>query len=192
MKGPERMGEKGLAATEERAIARRTPEVDFFWGELAYTERSLAIACTRGREAVVSRFRSLLAAYGLTEQQWRVLRVLYDYAPISLTELCALCCIHKVSMTRILRALMERGLVERARHGGDRRAYVVSLTAEGSKLLDETTPVANDIYAGIARQFGLAKTRRLLTLLRELAEINAAGPSKAGNRPAPAPEGSGD
>ena len=137
-----------------------------------YTERSLAIACTRGREAIVRRFQKLLAAEGLTEQQWRTLRVLYDFEPVPLTELCGLCCIHKVSMTRILRALMERGLVRRERQSGDKRAYDVSLTDAGRTLLDRLTPIAHDIYRGISLDFGEKKTQMLLTLLRELSEIN--------------------
>lgn len=137
-----------------------------------YTERSLAIACTRGREAIVRRFQKLLAGEGLTEQQWRTLRVLYDFEPIPLTELCALCCIHKVSMTRILRTLMERGLVMRERQSGDKRAYDVSLTDDGRTMLDRLTPIAHDIYRGIAFDFGEKKTQMLLSLLRELSEIN--------------------
>ena len=137
-----------------------------------YTERSLAIACTRGREAIVKRFQKLLAGEGFTEQQWRTLRVLYDFEPMPLADLCRLCCIHKVSMTRIVRTLMERGLVLRQRQQGDKRAYDVSLTDEGRALLARMTPVAHDIYRGIAKDLGEEKTHQLLRLLRELSEIN--------------------
>lgn len=137
-----------------------------------YTERSLAIACTRGREAIVKRFQALLASEGFTEQQWRVLRVLYDFEPVPLADLCRLCCIHKVSMTRIVRALMERDLVERAKQDNDRRAYDVSLTPAGRALLSRMTPIANRIYQGIAADLGQEKTRELLRLLKDLAEIN--------------------
>lgn len=148
-------------------------------GELApdadlpfYTERSLAIACTRGREAIVTRFHALLATEGFTEQQWRVMRILYDFEPVPLAEICRLACIHKVSMTRIVRALMEKGFVTRARQNGDRRAYDVSLTPRGRRLLAKMTPIAADIYRGIARDFGPEKTQLLLRLLKELSTIN--------------------
>lgn len=143
-----------------------------FASDSFYTERSLAIACTRGREAIVKRFQNLLASQGFTEQQWRVLRVLYDFEPVPLAELCRLCCIHKVSMTRIVRTLMQRDLVTRQRQDADRRAYDVSLTPAGRRLLSEMTPVANDIYQSIARDFGPEKTRLLLRLLKELSQIN--------------------
>ena len=151
------------------AVKEKRPAAN---NKIKYTERSVAIACTRGREAIVKRFKPLLAREGFTEQQWRMMRVLYDYAPIQLAELCKLCCIHKVSMTRIVRTLIDRGLVSRERHCTDKRAYVVSLTPEGRALLDQMTPIANKIYRGIASDLGEEKTQQLLQLLKELAEIN--------------------
>ena len=139
---------------------------------MPYTERSLAIACTRGREAIVTRFQKLLAEHGFTEQQWRVLRILYDFEPIASAEVCRRSCIHKVSMARILKALAARGLVRRERSKSDLRGYNVSLTNKGRRLLDELTPLASTIYAGITAEFGQEKTRLLLELLKDLAKIN--------------------
>lgn len=139
---------------------------------LPFTERSLALACTRGREAIVARFRELLSQHDLTEQQWRVLRVLYDFEPMASAELCRLSCIHKVSMARILKALSARGLARRVRSQTDLRGYQVSLTAEGRRLLDKLTPISLDIYVGITEALGKKKTQQLLKLLQELAEIN--------------------
>ena len=41
-------------------------------------DRSLPMALLRAREAVMSRFRPLLHAHGVTEQQWRVIRALVE------------------------------------------------------------------------------------------------------------------
>ncbi|MCK9913274.1 MarR family transcriptional regulator [Microbacteriaceae bacterium K1510] len=140
---------------------------------MPYTDRSLAIACTRGREAIVARFQKLLAEHCFTEQQWRVLRVLYDFEPIASAELCRRSCIHKVSMARILKALAARGLARRERSKIDLRGYQVSLTDKGRRLLHKLTPTATDIYAGITADFGPEKTRLLLELLTDLAKINS-------------------
>lgn len=147
-----------------------------------FTERSLAIACARGRDAIIKRFKTLLAQEGFTEQQWRVLRVLYDFEPVQLAELCKLCCIHKVSMTRIVRNLIERGLVSRERQPNDKRAFDVSLTPDGRTLLDNMTPIANKIHRGIASDFGEEKTRELLQLLKDLSEINRPDTAVAARR----------
>lgn len=139
---------------------------------LSFVDCSIAIACARAREAAVFRFQEFLAVNELTEQQWRTLRVLYEEEPILLTKLCQLCCIHKVSMARILKYLEQRGLAFRTRAREDKRAYYVSLTDAGRALMAELTPRANRIHDTIAKDFGRAKTRLLLQLLNELAQIN--------------------
>lgn len=45
---------------------------------LASTDRTLPMALLRAREAVMDMFRPHLAAHGVTEQQWRVMRVLAE------------------------------------------------------------------------------------------------------------------
>ena len=44
-------------------------------GPLRRFEEALPIALLRTREAVMAKFRPHLAEYGMTEQQWRVIRV---------------------------------------------------------------------------------------------------------------------
>lgn len=139
--------------------------------DIPYSERSLAIACTRGRQAVVSHFHTMLTEVNLTEQQWRVLRVLNDFEPVALSAICDYCCIHKVSMTRIIRALSERGLVTRERNSEDLRAYNIRLTPEGRAFLDELTPRANAVSRSIVERFGLEKSAQLIKLLKELATL---------------------
>lgn len=143
--------------------------------EPPYSERSLAIACTRGRQAVVSHFQKLLADAKLTEQQWRTLRIIYDYGPIGVADVCRYSCIHKVSMGRIIKALMERGIVDRTRNPNDQRAYDVMLTTQGKAMLDQMTPEASRISRQIAERFGEEKSALLLSLLRELAELRSEG-----------------
>jgi homoprotocatechuate degradation regulator HpaR len=133
---------------------------------------AIALACTRGRETIVSRFRDLLAAHALTEQQWRVMRVMHEAGSIETTDLCARCCIHKASMMRILRALVERGLVEREMHEQDKRRHIVSITGSGSALIARLLPAARMIYDSILDRFGREKARQLVRLLDELAQLH--------------------
>ncbi len=48
--------------------------------------RSLAIGLLRAREAVMSHFRPILAAHDVTEQQWRVIRVLAEAGMLDASE----------------------------------------------------------------------------------------------------------
>ncbi|WP_300587360.1 MarR family transcriptional regulator [Marivita sp.] len=139
---------------------------------LMYVDRSLAVACTRGREAVVSRFRELLHREGFSEQQWRVMRILTDQGEKTSVEISALACIHKVSISRIINSLEGRGLVSRRASETDARSSYVSLTAKGRALMEPLVEEATEIHLQIADEFGTERYEQLLSLLHQLAEIN--------------------
>lgn len=54
---------------------------------LPTTQRSLPMALLRARENVMSPIRAMLGDFGLTEQQWRLLRVLSESGPLEATIL---------------------------------------------------------------------------------------------------------
>src|SRR5256714_1343514 len=75
--------------------------------------RSLPMSLLRAREAVMRQFRPSLRDYGLTEQQWRILRALTSVDTIEVTELAQVAFLLGPSLSRILRDLEARDLIER-------------------------------------------------------------------------------
>lgn len=142
------------------------------FGDLKYIDRSLAVACTRGREAVVSRFRPLLRRENLSEAQWRVLRLLCDQHTLSSMEISARSCIHKVSVSRILKSLEQRNMVERIASESDLRTSYVVLTDHGKEVMEPLIEEATGIHRKIAQDFGFDDYESLLGLLKKLAQIN--------------------
>ena len=116
-------------------------------------------------------FAKMLADVDMSEQQWRVMRIIQDSGPVPLSILCARSCIHKVSMTRIIRTLSQRGLVISQRDPKDGRAQIISTTESGHQFLKETGQEADRISAKITDGFGEEKTRLLLGLLEELSQL---------------------
>src|SRR5438552_9275122 len=84
---------------------RKVPMRDF--------SRSLPMALLRARESVMRHFRPSLRAHGLTEQQWRILRALASTDDIEVTELARVAYLLGPSLSRILRDLEARRLIER-------------------------------------------------------------------------------
>ena len=136
------------------------------------TARALPIALLRAREAVMWRFRPLVASSGLTDQQWRVLRVLNEYGPLDPTQIAAHAGILKPSLSRMLQSLEEDGYVTRRSHPGDRRSTIISITAKAERILQRLAPHSNAIYEEIERVYGRKKMRQLLDLLEDLAELD--------------------
>ncbi len=76
-------------------------------------------------------FRPCLREHGLTEQQWRILRALAAIEAIEVTELARMAFLLGPSLSRILRDLEARGLVERRTAEADQRRSMVSISPKG-------------------------------------------------------------
>ncbi|MBC7146738.1 MAG: homoprotocatechuate degradation operon regulator HpaR [Thioclava marina] len=130
--------------------------------ELNAPRRSLPIALLRARELVMERFRPMLNAHDVTEQQWRVLRVLRESGPLDASMLAERACVLAPSLTRMLRALETRGLIEIRRDGEDRRRASVGLSEAGTAFLRDVSPQSAEIYAKLEAEIGAERITRLL------------------------------
>ena len=140
--------------------ARRVPMRDF--------SRSLPMSLLRAREAVMRQFRPSLRHHELTEQQWRILRALAAVETIEVTELARTAFLLGPSLSRILRDLEARQLIERRVAEADQRRAVVSISADGLKLIEAVAPSSEAIYAAITKRYG---ARRLAELQEMLAAL---------------------
>ncbi|MCA6125047.1 homoprotocatechuate degradation operon regulator HpaR [Bradyrhizobium sp. WSM 1704] len=141
----------------EAGPPRRAPMREF--------SRSLPMSLLRAREAVMRQFRPSLRNHGLTEQQWRILRALSAVDEIEVTELAHMAFLLGPSLSRILRDLEGRQLIERKAAETDARRAVVSISAKGLKLIEAVAPTSEAIYAEITRRFGSRKLAELQEML---------------------------
>ena len=140
--------------------SRRPPMREF--------SRSLPMSLLRAREAVMRQFRPSLRNHGLTEQQWRILRALTAVETIEVTELARTAFLLGPSLSRILRDLEARNLIERKTAKTDQRRSMVSISKEGVKLMASVAPSSEAIYAEITQRFGARKLAELQEMLGEL------------------------
>ena len=119
-----------------------------------FTHRNLPQQLLQARDALMGHFRPILHHYGLTEQQWRILRALDEHAQLEPRELCALCQILSSSMAGILARMEEIGLVQRIRVEADQRRVLVSLAPKGDALIDEMAPLIELQYQYLEQAFG--------------------------------------
>ncbi|MEM7377704.1 MAG: homoprotocatechuate degradation operon regulator HpaR [Pseudomonadota bacterium] len=144
---------------------RRAPAVP------TQTRRSIPIALLRAREQVMSRFRPMLAVHGVTEQQWRVLRVVAESEAIDASELAQRACILAPSLTRIAKHLEDGGLIMRVKDAQDARRARFDIAPDGLALIDAMAADREAIYASIEAEFGHERMETLLELLEQLAEL---------------------
>ncbi|UDF28103.1 UNVERIFIED_ORG: homoprotocatechuate degradation operon regulator HpaR [Roseateles sp. XES5] len=137
--------------------------------------RSLAIGLLKAREAVMSHFRPILADHDVTEQQWRVLRVLAEAGMLDASEVAEKAFILAPSLTRMLRSLEERGLISRHKDKADGRRVLLRLAPAGQAVIEEVMPDSRRVYAEIDARFGAGRVEELLDMLEDLATLKLEG-----------------
>lgn len=138
---------------------------------LIATKRSLPIALLRAREKVMGPFREMLSASGISEQKWRVLRVVHEREPVAQARIAEEACLMLPSLTRILKAMEQDGMLTRATSEDDRRATLVRLTDKGHALIAQHSQRSAEIAEKLAEDFGRDRLEELLDLLEDLRRL---------------------
>ena len=136
--------------------------------ELDATHIALPISLLRTREQVMERFRPMLAERGITEAQWRVMRVLDESGALDASTVADRACILLPSLTRIAKTLGDAGWLDSARDSRDGRKTRLSLTAQGRAVLRDAAPQSAAVYAEIEAAIGREKLAQLQDLLVEV------------------------
>jgi homoprotocatechuate degradation regulator HpaR len=160
----------------------RKPVARFPRAEIMDDRQSLPIALLRAREAVMAYFRPHHRKGGITEQQWRVIRVLYLDGETDATSLARRSYLLAPSLSRILKDLVAAGYVRRRPGKDDSRQSLLSLSPKGSATVTRAAPFLDGIHREIARRFGRDRVDELLALLAELETALADPPAQKDSR----------
>jgi len=112
--------------------------------------------------------RQMLAASGITEQQWRILRVLYEQGPLDSTPLAEQACLLMPSLTRIVRSMAQKGLITRVTRKDDRRRQTIDITTKGRAIIEENLDEASAIAERYEQLLGKRQLAVLLDTLKRL------------------------
>ena len=146
----------------------------------------------------MQRFRPMLNGQGVTEQQWRILRALFNEDGLEPRQLCERCLISSPSIAGVLARMEEAGLIHRERMDHDQRRVKVTLTAQAKAMGDSMAPEVERQYAELEQLVGVQALQQVYdaldTLLNSLGsadgtvadaavEAEATPPKRAGGRP---------
>lgn len=134
----------------------------------AFRHRNLPRLLLQAREAVMNHYRPGLRAHELSDQQWRVLRVLGELGTVETGRVAREAYILGPSLTGVLARMERDGLVQRARDPQDQRRTVVQATAKGLKLVETLSQSIEAHYQRLERGLGKDKLGQLYGLLDEL------------------------
>jgi len=139
---------------------------------------SLPMMLYRALDAVMPRFRRIFNEFGLTEQQWRVLRVLWEHEDIAFGDLAELTLIPPPSLVGVVDRLGKQGLVARRRSETDRRNVFVHATGKGRDLHRDVRPHVNAAYVELQNSISEKEWNQLMVGLERLAPLDSDAPAK--------------
>jgi homoprotocatechuate degradation regulator HpaR len=149
-----------------------------------FTHRNLPRLLLQAREAVMAHNRPRLREHGLSDQQWRVLRVLGEHGTVETGRVAREAFILGPSLTGVLARMERDGLIRRERDPADQRRTVVEATAKGRRLVDRLSQAVEGHYQWMEKTLGKQKLEQLYQLLDELIELEQPG-SDAARAPRP-------
>lgn len=132
----------------------------------------LNIALLQARESLMTYYRPSLKEAGITEQQWRIIRLLAERGTMDFQVLAESACLLRPSLTGILTRLSEAGLVIRLKPANDQRKVFVRLSEEGKQLFLKLHHQVRAKLDELEQHFPAAKVDELCKLLKELADLN--------------------
>lgn len=149
-------------------------------GPLAY--RNLPMLLLRAREKMMLRFRPILTAHGLTEQQWRVIRALNEHGPLESRHIADLCTISTPSLAGVLARMEAKDWVTKTRFARDQRRVRVALTTRSRKLVSSIADELQAAYVELESRIGaslLAETYHAVDGLLAGIEADSGAPDTA-------------
>jgi len=128
--------------------------------------RYLPYLVNRTGVRIATAFGEVLRTHAITLQMWRVLAALDHADGQRISDLAALTSIDVSTLSRILDAMQEKGLIERRRgNGGDARVVTVHETEAGHALTGKIIPAARHYEDVALRGFSAAEAEALKAML---------------------------
>jgi DNA-binding MarR family transcriptional regulator len=150
-------------------------------GDPLALERQVCFALSIAARSVLSIYRPILEAMGLTHPQYLVMLALWGQSPLAVKELIDMLQLDGPTLSPMLKRLEAAGLVTRTRDPRDERQLRVDLTGNGRALRQQALNVPPTVVAKLGMSLGeLEELHRGLTALNEAAR-------RAGVNPLPAP-----
>jgi DNA-binding MarR family transcriptional regulator len=138
------------------------------------TKVSTLCACNQLRRAsreLTRHYDAALAQSGLAATQLPILVTLGSYGDLPITILADVLSLDRTTLTRNIKILEARGLVQVVAHEEDARVHLASLTSEGARVLGDALERWERVQTRIEREFD---PMRLTNLSRELDALREA------------------
>lgn len=142
-----------------------------------FVHRNLPRLLLQAREAVMAHTRPSLRQHGLSDQQWRVLRVLGEHAHepggVETGRVAREAYLLGPSLTGVLSRMKRDGLITQEKCTQDARRTVVRATALGLEKVQTLSQTIEAHYSWLEKELGKTRLKALYELLDEVIALEA-------------------
>ena len=124
----------------------------------------------RTLDVVIPKYRAVFRQHGISETQWRILRVLWEQDGCGSAKLAERALLPATSLVGVIDRLIAKGLVKRIPGQTDRRKVEISLTPEGRSLLPLITPEIEALYQQIQTTCDRKNWRVMINTMQQIIE----------------------
>jgi DNA-binding MarR family transcriptional regulator len=129
---------------------------------LTYRISMLELLLSRAVGAVYSDY------FGLNTHEWRVLAAVSVWGPIEAVQVSRWATVDKAAVSRAVRGLLDKGLLERSLHERDGRKIRLELTAAGRRTVKAVVQRIGTIQERLFKGYDRQQMRAFFAMLREL------------------------
>jgi len=123
----------------------------------------------KATRAVTQLYDKALRPSGLRATQFSMLSVVQDRGPVGITDLAKALATDRTTLSRNLKPLLERGLLEIA-DGEDRRERLIAMTSNGGEALSQAVPLWHEVQTRVIKNLGRDRWTSLLDDLNEASD----------------------
>ena len=142
---------------------------------------SLPMILSRTLDGVMPVYRALFQEHAITDQQWRVMRALWEQKHLTSKQISEITLLPSPSLVGILDRLEKKGFVGRLRSIEDRRLVYIVPTQAGRKLQELMLPKIEQIHDRFMHQVTPDEWGELNRILDKLNEYKKTSLIASGN-----------
>ena len=142
---------------------------------------SLPMILSRTLDGVMPVYRALFQEHAITDQQWRVMRALWEQKHLTSKQISEITLLPSPSLVGILDRLEKKGFVGRLRSIEDRRLVYIVPTQAGRKLQELMLPKIEQIHDRFMHQVTPDEWGELNRILDKLNDYKTTSLIASGN-----------
>ncbi len=131
-------------------------------------EESLGFQVNMTANAMKNRFNTFLKPYGLTSEQYVIMKSVEENPDISPTQLAEITFKDKTTITRMIDTLVKNEMLIRIPKPNDRRAYQIAWSKKGENTMLNILPITEELLDKIRSQFSSDELATFLSILEQL------------------------